>query len=103
MEYATCSLSAELYYRRYGDSTCRGATTSAHAFPLNCCFHPLGHVPVHASPLSLFILLHSTFAVPPFLGLMLISLNFSPVQGAPDRRQCQPLYRPTQACIPLLQ
>lgn len=62
---------------------------AAHALPLNCCTHPLGHVPVHANPESLFVLLHSTFAVPPFFGLMLMSLNFSPVHGAPGDCQYQ--------------
>ena len=42
----------------------------SYAFPLNCCFHPAGHVPVHANPLSLFMFEHSIFAVPPFLGLL---------------------------------
>jgi hypothetical protein len=36
---------------------------------------------VHASPLSGFMLLHNTFAVPPFLGLMSMFLNFKPVHG----------------------
>lgn len=55
---------------------------AVYAFPLNCCFQPLGQVPVQANPESLLIFEHKNLAVPPFFGLISIPLNFRPVQGA---------------------